>query len=299
MSKLFNPYRYFIMLEENNETFFSQSQGPYPYIHKERIIYDFFNKIKSSGYPFEFSFCDKTYHIVHRGQFGKYNLIKLSISTLKTVHKLLTDDIKSDSIDDNPYVFVIIDTSNQILLIQHDPDVFRQTKTAAKALCEAMNNFTHEYMYEIAVNPMLTREDFWNIVDNNDIVTSVEFELESPNLFEGIIEVSELLKKLRQLYNNTKTKIKLYNRNKSLTLKKDNKELESTIDYASAGGGKWIMTYINQLGKKKAASSDANIQKIVVEEDVEELFRLEAGADHIFGQIKDESKNDKERKERK
>ena len=89
--------------------------------------------------------------------------------------------------------------------------------------------------------------------------------LNSPNLFGGFSNTNEMLKTIKQTYNNTQTTIKLSSKNPNITnLTQQNPLLNDAIEYASAGGGEWSLTVAAKDDEKRTIKSKHNVRKVAV-----------------------------------
>lgn len=295
MQQIFNPYRYFIIPNEKQITIESHLKG-YLIEDKAQMIKDFFKELKTVrkrkiGYKNREYLLYYIEHIQDR-----YVILKIAREKENRIHDPGEFDIKESSRLDYPYSIVLVDLVTQKILIEHNSEAFSNTKSVANRLVQFFNEFSNRYNYEVKLNDMLTEEQFWNSVSKYESISGLHIVLESPNLFDGLFDVEELLRKLKNEYNNTETEMKLKNENGGIVINEKNDDLKSMIDYASQGGGRWsLLGWIK--GKKKSIHSHQNQQHIVSEPPVNELIEnKEEKIIYLFDRVKDVMGNEKKDK---
>lgn len=268
---LFNPYRYFIVPSEG-QYHISHYEGKYDIDKKEMLVNDVFSKMEIQRKE-KVQHSGNTYLIYFISKYDeRYLLLKLGREKEREIYQEGDVDINDTTIQDYPYVYILMDKKKQIFLIQHLATVFQGTHICANILRTFLNTYATQHKYEIKINPMLIKDNFWKSISTMDSVNVVDFNLESPNLFEGWISTNSFLKEIQKRYNNTSSQFKFKNTKSSLTLKKDNKELKDAVEYISNGGGKWTLNGTKGENSIRA-ESEQHLQKITTNEDVQEMFR--------------------------
>jgi len=284
---LYNPYRYFI-IPSDNQYHINHIDGKYSIKNKKQLIKDVFNKLAEIK-KYRLTYKSKSYLIYYISEFKeRYLLLKIGREKNREIHREAEEDIDDVQILDYPYVYIIVDQEKQILLIEHSTQVFKSTEICTRIIQHFFQKFASEYFYEIIMNPMLIEDKFWEAINTFDSLSELEIKLESPNLFEGIKITTEFLNKIKEKYNNTETKIKLKNTQNSLTISRDNEELESAIKYIRNGGGEWTIT--GKIDSKKdIAKSIEHLQLITCEDDIQLAFENNSSViSTIFSKVKDD-----------
>ncbi|CEP83960.1 hypothetical protein [Paraclostridium sordellii] len=147
-----------------------------------------------------------------------------------------------------PFVYIIIDLENQIILIQEDSSVFKQKEDSRKKLYGYLKN-ANDSMYTLSIDEITTTSDFWEIVENEKVY-KLNLNIKSPNFFGGNTEAEELAKDIHETTNATETNIQIINNDGDLKLEK--KSLTSFIKYIASGGGRWTLHTKN--GRVKSGS---------------------------------------------
>ena len=291
MHTLTNPYRYFV-IPVYNQIHMDHTIGKYGIKNKNNIIIEFLNSL--GGNKIEYPYKSNEYILYQiSSKDNRYYLLKLAKKRLIDVHIAGDSDIEDVSTPDYPYIYILVDVKNQRFLTEYKSSVFSSTSTPANILGKIFGSIAEKYSFEVKINPMLRKDHFWSTVHDFDKVIEAEFTLESPNLFDGIIDIEKALKGIKNKYNNVRTTFKLSNESESLSLSKKNEELESTLEYIGNGGGKWKLTVI-EGGKKESKESHDHIQKIVIEDEIEKLLDKEASdIEKYFSKVEDVKEDEK------
>ena len=192
-------------------------------------------------------------------------ICKFSKETTKTIFKESDDDIENVNEPDYPFIYVIFDTTRQIVLIELKTSVFSSLNLAKEKIKRCFQQTFSLFGFEVLFEEITDSSTFWNFVSTSYGVYDLTLTLNSPNLFGGFSNTNDMLKSIKQTYNNTQTTIKLSSPQPALSnLTPQNTLLSDAIDYASAGGGEWSLTVAAQDDGKKTIKSRHNIQKVSV-----------------------------------
>lgn len=227
----FYAFRYFLIANDQISIYHNMIKD------KRSIIKDIFigleknNKIIKILEDRKYILCltDKVSENIYLCKFAKENHF--------TKFEEKENDIEDIPDYDYPFVYLIIDLYHQIILMQEKSSVFRHIATAKNKLIEWVTQGTEMFDYNFKIDEITHEHLFWNYVDNSEGIFEVNLKMKSPNLFEGWLDSNKLLKKLREIFNNTETNLKLNNENGKLKI--DREVLESFIKYITGGGGEW------------------------------------------------------------
>lgn len=190
---------------------------------------------------------------------------KFSKETTKTIFKESDDDIENVDEPDYPFVYVIFDTTRQIVLIELKTSVFSSLNQSKDKLKVCFQQTFSLFGFEVLFEEITDSSTFWNFVSDSYGVYDLTLTLNSPNLFGGFSNTNEMLKTIKETYNNSQTTIKLSSKNPSITnLTQENTLLNDAIDYASAGGGEWSLTVAAKDEEKRTIKSKHNVRKVSV-----------------------------------
>lgn len=190
---------------------------------------------------------DKSFIKMHLYKEINKNLFICKLAKAQDIVKYEDDnkDFKKTIETSYPFIYIIIDLENQIILIEDDSSVFRNKEDSRKKLYEYLKR-NNESMYTLSIDEITTTSDFWNIVDSEDIY-KLNLNIKSPNFFGGDTEAEELTKEIHKATNATETNIQIINHDGELKLER--KSLFSYIKYIASGGGRWSLYTKNGLIK--------------------------------------------------
>ena len=175
------------------------------------------------------------------------------------------DDIENVDEPDYPFIYVIFDTARQIALIKLKTSVFSSLNQAKEKLKVCFQKTFTLFGFEVFFEEITDSSTFWNFVSDSYGVYDLTLTLNSPNLFGGFSNTNEMLKTIKETYNNSQTTIKLSSKNPNITnLTQQNTLLNDAIDYASAGGGEWSLTVAATDKEKRTIKSKHNVRKVSV-----------------------------------
>ena len=209
----------------------------------------------------------------------------VEINTQKTMQRE-REDFEKERIDIWPHVVVIINNRPdvQLIAISKNHRAFASGLTVAKIIQENLGKVLQRYLLTIQVEALFEGSEFWNLVDEyKGRITSVNFELISPNM-SNISKALELdLAKLNADTNSHRTDLKLNSsEGGALEISDKNSLVNSLVDYSAEGGGD---IEIKVKGIKKTVRTSKSVREISIDEiSVKNLTpdRLE----WLFGQIK-------------
>lgn len=190
---------------------------------------------------------------------------KFSMETKKTIFKEGVADIENIDEVDYPFIYVIIDTQHQIVLLELKTSVFSSLNTSKEKLKRCFEQGFELHGFEVMFEEITDSSTFWTFVGNSIGVYEIAFTLNSPNLFGGYNDTNDMLRQISDTYNNNQTTIKLDSKKAQLVnIKKENRQLKDAVEYASAGGGDWTLVVATKDAKKRTFKSKHNIKKVSV-----------------------------------
>jgi hypothetical protein len=191
-------------------------------------------------------------------------------------------DIEDKRDFDYPYIYFIINYKHQIILIQKNTSVFNHTSDASNLLEKWIPNSEEMYDYNFSIDPITYEHSFWEHVKSGYSISELNLTLKSPNLFDGLIDTNELLKKLKNVFNNNTTTIKLSNDKGKLHIPEEN--VKNHIKYITAGGGKWELEMLIN-GKSTCFSSIDNIKHIEIPREFDQFIHEKQTKDYLYNKI--------------
>lgn len=190
----------------------------------------------------------------------------IEINTQKVLERERRD-FETERLDTWPHVVVIINNQPdvQLVAISRNQRAFSSGTVVAKLLQDNFQKLLSRFYLNIQIEALFEKNQFWNLVEEYEgRISSVNFELISPNM-ANISKTLEIdLAKLNTDTNSHRTNLKLNSSEGGiLEIKRDNKLLNSLVDYTSEGGGD-IELKIKRLKNKIRTSK--TVREISIDE---------------------------------
>ncbi len=176
-------------------------------------------------------------------------------------------DVIPRVLDTYPFVYVIVDTGQQTVMVQKKSTVFKSAGGAKASLTAMVKQFLSDDNYYFSLDEITASSSFWETIESADEVYDVTLKLQSPNFLGSGYATTELLNRIRKVTNNDYVDITLSNSSGELEMPRD--EYGDTIDYVTAGGGSWSTTVASGGSKRVTHKSDdfAKVIEVRVSED--------------------------------
>lgn len=223
----------------------------------------------STNEPVYFNSGDRKYAYVVNKIAPPYIYASLAKQSQVKIQHSPEEDFETEAIETWPNVPIIINTSadpesGQTVAVELNKAVFEFPHVQIRRLVTELNRLILKNLgYEMAINPITERNDFWDTVKQYDgNINSVEFEFAAPNLFGTNDSLNNELKDARDSFGMTKTSIKLENSEGELHVPESNQFVKEGIKYISDGGGEYKI----RLTDRRTVTSDDSIKSKVVEE---------------------------------
>lgn len=164
-----------------------------------------------------------------------------------------TKDFSAEKLDNWPSILVAIwnDPEKQFIAIQNRSIAFQKSDTVAKFVLNDVSRKLQDKYLSVLFEPLFEKKVFWDLVNhNNRRITSVEFEIITPNMANISGSLKDDLKSFAKASNSTKNKLAIESApGAPLELNDDNETLVGLVDYSSQGGGN-ITLKIAGMNKK-------------------------------------------------
>ena len=169
---------------------------------------------------------------------GDIIILKVGVNRIFSRDK---PDFTEEEIDNWPNLHVVINNKADIqkIAIQFNRKAFSSTHTVANLLEQSINSVLEKYYLKIHINPIFTKQSFWDIVDKHPTgITQTCFDMISPNMSNISHSLNLDLKQLNATTNTQETKLELNSdKSSNLNFSQDDEFVNSLVDYASEGGG--------------------------------------------------------------
>lgn len=253
-------YRYLIL--ESNQLYLLKDAN---YLPKEIVFKNILDSIFASKKmeisEKELFYCTKVF---------SENIYLFQLSTLKFIdhHYAGDDEITKLREENYPFIWIIIDTRRQIILIEDKSSVI-SVKKARNLLEDFFTSRLIQNELGISIVPRSREKDFWSEVSSMDKITSLDLVISAPNYFKGRHEVEEFVKEQYQDTNFSTLQLKY----KSLTgkLKVLKKNIGAFIELISDGGGKYTLSGLIGNEKKIVTSNDLTIKSNLESTEIESI----------------------------
>jgi hypothetical protein len=259
-----------------------------PLFKKEKKKKDMALEALGEKYSFDYRGSQLAY-VFHRIE-GDYLLGSLGKRATLTRSLPPEKDFQETKEENWPHcrVFVKADgdpEEGQTIAIEFKGYIFPEPLHQLRALADKMNEelLTPEYGYTLSVNPVTTKQDFWQLVEQHKAeIEEVEFTFNAPNLFHLENELEDELKDAQKEFAGmTHASVGFHSEGGALKIPK-NKFVNQSVDYISRGGGEYKLKF----HKKGYVSSKKNVKSKNVEEvDVEIESTDKNLFEHIFDKI--------------
>ena len=158
-------------------------------------------------------------------------------STITKYEFDLYDDIAAVQDETLPFVFVVIDTNNQIVLMSKNTSVFPKERSGQLAFQSFVRALLNDENVVFSLEPIVENSEFWLLIDRADRVYKFRLSLRSPNLFGGYNSTDDFLKMVEEATSTDQVAVELESQNGSLIVAPQ--QFGDPLSYADGGGGDW------------------------------------------------------------
>lgn len=203
-------------------------------------------------------------------------LLSAKLGKAKEVKLLDYDDDKKDFLDTErtsyPYVYLLWDRDEQVILIQKNTSVFQDYEAVLNSIEDHLNNLLAEYELRVFVEPLTEKADFWRTIQMLKYIYEVTFELHMPNfLGETQKHLKEALETFREEYNATGVSTRISNPDGRLNILESDPQTNTDLEWITKGGGSWSINGKKEGEKKKTKITSTISRNIKTEETSIEL----------------------------
>lgn len=190
-------------------------------------------------------------------------IVKYARETNEKVYIEGDDDIEIHGIKEAKYVYVIIDTTHQIILLERNVSVFQSIDNSVNTLADFFRSGMRKYDYVVNIYPLVSKKRFWTYVETADKIYELSLVMNAPNLaLFGHDDTRDILKQIKETTNNEEFDISF--KNKEGTLKIVKESLGSWIDYVREVGGKYLLKF-EKNGETETKTSETDTAKTYIE----------------------------------
>lgn len=204
---------------------------------------------------------------------GSINIIKFARETNEKIYVEGEKDIEIQGIKEAKFVYLIIDTEHQIVLLERNKSVFQSINTAVETLSDFFRSRMREYDYVVNIYPLASKKKFWAYVETADEIFELSLVMNAPNMpFFGNSITREVLKVIKDTTNNEQFEMSFKNKDGRLKIAKD--ALGGWIDYVREVGGKYLLKF-KKNGVIDTKTSETDTAKTYIEKRTDGNFTEE------------------------
>lgn len=256
----FNLYRYQILPKDRHfqGTLFGDIQTVEDLISKKNQI--FYTQIKTIE-----EWKNKRASIKGQLIYDKDDFLLFRFAPRRTV-KIENEIFEEEKYENWPSILVAIwnKADMQYMLIQDRKQAFSSTKSVLNTIIQSINISLSTKQLKIYAEPIFHKDAFWNIIDEHTrTIKNIKFELITPNMANISAALSEDLKSLAKGTNTAKTFLEIDADDSILHIDKNDKQINSIVDYASEGGGN---ISIKVKGIKKRIQTANSVKSVEIGE---------------------------------
>lgn len=191
------------------------------------------------------------------------HIIKFARETNENIYIEGDNDIEIKGIKEAKYVYLIIDTKHQIILIERNVSVFQQIESSVNILADFFRSKMRDFDYVVNIYPLVSKKKFWNYVDTAEEIYELSLEMNAPNMaLFGNSDTRDVLQQIKETTNNEVFDISF--KNKEGRLKVLREALGGYIDYVREVGGKYLLKF-KRNGIRETKTSEIDTAKTYIE----------------------------------
>ncbi len=175
-----------------------------------------------------------------------------------------------------PFIYLIIDISRQIILIQYKTTVFKDLDIPKVKIENFLSRKFKSYGISVKIQEISSEITFWEQLKEFDEIFTFDITLSGPNLFGARYQASKFVQDLHENYNSDEFNIKLKNALGKLKLLKEN--VSDYIKLANAGAGRFVVE-VAKKGIRDKIGSFTNILKKHYDKDIDKLSEKQLNDD--------------------
>ncbi|WGK94559.1 MULTISPECIES: hypothetical protein [Flavobacterium] len=260
----FYAYRYLVTPTSSQITLIQELNKS-----KEELMIDIIKSLAITGKT-EWTKGNKRYLFIGFQHKDDIYIIKFARESIENIYIEGEDDIEIRRINEAKYVYLIIDTKHQIMLVERNVSVFQQIESSVKILAEFFRSKMRDFDYVVNIYPLVSKKKFWNYVDSAEEIYELTLEMNAPNMaLFGNSETRDVLREIKEITNNEVVDISFKNKEGKLIILKES--LGGYIDYVREVGGKYLLKFMRN-GIRETKSSETDTAKIHIERKKSEKY---------------------------
>ena len=193
---------------------------------------------------------------------------QLAKRTQMEAYKLSGNDIKQEQIDSYPPLDVFINLKQQQFAVELNTSILIESSIETN-IKNLINSLVKEF--SIFVNTVQSKKEFWDLVDDEDEIQEISFDLVVPNFFNATGDANDLVSNAKDKLNADSVGLTI--KNKKGKLKAELSAIDSYVRYASQTGAWKLKIKQNGETKYKTIHSTDCCLKKTIESDLLDLLK--------------------------
>ncbi len=201
-------------------------------------------------------------------------IIKFARETNEKLYIEGDNDIEIQGVKEAKYVYVIIDTKHQIILLERNVSVFQSIDNSVNTLADFFRTIMREYDYVVNIYPLVSKKKFWSYVESANEIYELTLVMNAPNMaFFGHEDTRDTLRMIKETTNNEEFDMSFKNKEGKLKIVKET--LGDWIEYVREVGGKYLLKFSVKGGSIETKTSENDTAKIYLERKKTEKYTSE------------------------
>ncbi len=197
-------------------------------------------------------------------------IVKYAKETHENIYVEGDSDIEIKGIKEAKYVYLIIDTTHQIILVEKNVSVFQSIENSVNVLSDYFRSNMRDYDFVVNIYPLVSNQKFWSYVKSADEIFELSLEMNAPNMaFFGHEDTRDILQQIKNTTNNEEFDISFKNKEGKLKVIKE--ALGSWIEYVREVGGRYLLKF-KKNGVLETKTSDNDTAKTYIERKKDEKY---------------------------
>lgn len=184
---------------------------------------------------------------------------QLAKRTPMETYRLSENDLKQEQIDNYPPLDVFVNIEKQQIAVQLNSSILSE-KSIETTIKNLLNSLTKDF--SLFVNTIQDKKEFWDLIEQEDEIQEISFDLIVPNFFNATGDANELVSTAKEKLNADSVGLSI--KNKKGKLKAELSAIDSYVKYASlTGSWKLKIKQAGTLKYKTIHSTDYSLQKTI------------------------------------
>lgn len=156
---------------------------------------------------------------------------QLAKRTPMETYRLSGNDLKQEQIDNYPPLDVFVNIEKQQIAVQLNSSILSE-KSIETTIKNLLNSLTKDF--SLFVNTIQDKKEFWDLIEQEDEIQEISFDLIVPNFFNATGDANELVSSAKEKLNADSVGLSI--KNKKGKLKAELSAIDSYVKYASLTG---------------------------------------------------------------